>query len=175
MTAAQPSASISTLNACQSAAKAIPKIKEELKSRLAKDFAENADRVYQLYRDTYPDVTPFLIQARIATDRRTRKAAMRQAELKAAQGGAPAYYYIWEWPVPTYDGKFGAVHGVDVGSAIHIHREPMTGCGYSEGIRMVDLFSAAWTNFEKHIGRSWRDRINDLRSPGRLEEVFGQV
>lgn len=122
---------------------------EGLKSRLAKDLGDNAERVYQLYRDHYPEITPYLIQARIATDRRTRKAAIRQAELKANQGGAPAYYYIWEWPVPTYDGKFGAVHGVDVGASIHIYREPMTGCGYEEGMRMVDTFSAAWINFAK--------------------------
>lgn len=121
----------------------------ELKDNLKRDLTDNADRVYQLYRDTYPDVTPYLIQARIATDRGFRNSAIKQAELKAAQDGAPAYYYIWEWPVPTYDGKFGAVHGVDVGAAIHIHREPMTGCGYSEGMMMVHRFSAAWINFAK--------------------------
>jgi len=122
---------------------------EELKANLKKDLKDNADRVYQLYRDTYPDVTPFLIQARIATDRGFRNSAIKQAELKAAQGGAPAYYYIWEWPVPTYNGKFGAVHGVDVGSAIHIWREPMTGCGHPEGMMMVDRLATVWTNFAK--------------------------
>ena len=121
----------------------------DLKEKLQKDFGQNADRVYTLYRDTYPDVTPYLIQARIATDRGFRNSAIKQAELKAAQGGAPAYYYIWEWPVPTYNGKFGAVHGVDVGAAIHLYREPMTGCGHREGMLMVDRLSAVWASFAK--------------------------
>jgi len=122
---------------------------QDLKGNLKKDYGDKADRIYQLYRDTYPNVTPYLIQARIATDRRGRKNAIKQAELKSQQAGAPAYYYIWEWPVPTYDGKFGAVHGVDVGAAIHIYREPMTGCGYSEGKMMVDRIAAVWMNFAK--------------------------
>jgi len=121
----------------------------ELKNNLKKDLGESADRVYQLYRDTYPAVTPYLIQARIATDRGFRFSAIKQAELKAAQNGAPAYYYIWEWPVPTYNGKFGAVHGVDVGAAIHISREPMTGCGHKDGMLMVDRLAAVWMNFAK--------------------------
>ena len=120
-----------------------------LKGQLKKAHGDNADRIYQLYRDVYPDVTPYLIQARIASDRGFRKSAIKQAELKAGQPGAPAYYYIWEWPVPTYNGQFGAVHGVDVGSAIHISREPMTGCGYSEGMMMVDRLAAVWSNFAK--------------------------
>ncbi|MBA3027339.1 MAG: carboxylesterase/lipase family protein [Desulfobacteraceae bacterium] len=121
----------------------------ELKENLKRDYAGNADRVYQLYRDTYPRVTPYLIQARIATDRGFRNSAIKQAELKADQKGAAVYYYIWEWPVPTYNGKFGAVHGVDVGSAIHIYREPMTGCGHKEGMLMVERLSAVWANFAK--------------------------
>ena len=122
---------------------------EGLKDQLKQNFGDQADRIYQLYRDMYPDVTPYLIQARIATDRGFRKNAIRQAELKSQQDGAPAYYYLWEWPVPTYDGKFGAVHGVDVGSAIHIYREPMTGCGFSEGMKMVDRLAAVWASFAK--------------------------
>lgn len=125
---------------------------EALKERLAKDLGENAERVYQLRRVYYPEVTPYLIQARIATDRRIRKAAMRHAELEADQGGTPVYCYIWERPVPACNGKFGVVHGVDVGASIHIYREPMTGCGFDEGMRMADTFSAAWINLAKSGG-----------------------
>ena len=120
-----------------------------LKEMLQTDHGENADRVYKLYRDVYPDASPYLIQAKIVTDRGFRYRAIKQAERKAAQQGAPAYYYIWEWPVPTYEGKFGAVHGVDVGSAIHIYREPITGCGNKDGMLMVDRLTAVWMNFAK--------------------------
>jgi para-nitrobenzyl esterase len=121
----------------------------ELKQDLDKQFKDHSDRVYKLYRERYPEVTPFLIQARIATDRGFRFSAIKQAELKAAQNGAPVYYFIWEKPVKSYNGQFGAVHGVDVGAAIHDPRGPINDSGDSEGKLLVDRFAAVWTNFAK--------------------------
>jgi para-nitrobenzyl esterase len=121
----------------------------ELKQNLKKQFEGQADRVYRLYREAYPEVTPFLIQARIATDRGFRFTAIKQAELKAAQNSAPAYYYLWEKPVKSYNGQFGAVHGVDVGAAIHDPRGPINDSGDREGKLMVERFAAVWTNFAK--------------------------
>lgn len=121
----------------------------ELKQNLEKQFEGQADRVYRLYREAYPEVAPFLIQARIATDRGFRYAAIKQAELKAAQKAAPVYYYIWEKPVKAYNGQFGAVHGVDVGAAIHDPRGPINDSGDREGKLLVDRFAAVWTNFAK--------------------------
>jgi para-nitrobenzyl esterase len=124
-----------------------------LKELLKKQLGANSDRVYKMYRDAYPKVTPYLIQARVATDRGFRRSAYKQAELKAAQsataGNAPAYLYLWEWPVPAFDGKFGAVHGVDVGAAVHDFRGQINGSGSSEGKLMVERFSAVWTGFAK--------------------------
>ena len=121
----------------------------QLKQDIDKQFEENANWVYQLYRDHYPDVSPFLIQARIATDRGFRFSAIQQAERKAGQNGAPVYYYLWEKPVKSYNGQFGAVHGVDVGAAVHDPRGPINDCGDREGKLMVDRFAAVWTNFAK--------------------------
>jgi len=120
-----------------------------LKQQLQKQLGANADRVYKMYRDAYPNVTPYLIQARIATDRGFRRSAYKQVELKVAQGKAPAYLYVWEWPVPAFDGKFGAVHGVDVGAAVHDFRGPINGSGSKEGKKLVEDFAAAWTSFAK--------------------------
>ena len=120
-------------------------LKEQVKNQLG----PNADRVYKMYRDAFPGVTPFLIQARIATDRRFRRSAIKQAELKAAQGTAPVYFYTWEWPVPAFDGKFGAVHGVDVGAAIHDFRGAINGSGSKDGKLLVERFAAVWTGFAK--------------------------
>ena len=120
-----------------------------LKQQLQQQFTANSDRIYRLYRDAYPSVSPYLIQARIATDRRFRRSAFKQAELKAAAGGAPAYLYLWEWVAPGYDGKFGAVHGVDVGPALHDYRGPINGSGSMAGKRITDRFAAAWTAFAK--------------------------
>jgi len=120
-----------------------------LKQQLQKQLGANADRVYKLYRDAYPKVSPYLIQARVATDRGFRRSAYKQAELKVAQGRAPAYFYLWEWPVPAFDGKFGAVHGVDVGAAVHDFRGAINGSGSKEGTKLVEDFAAVWASFAK--------------------------
>lgn len=122
---------------------------EGLKQYLQKQVGANADRVYEMYRDAYPTVTPYLIQARVATDRGFRRSAYTQAERKAAQGRAPAYLYLWEWPAPAFDGKFGAVHGVDVGAAVHDFRGPINGSGSEEGTKLVENFAAVWSEFAK--------------------------
>ncbi len=120
-----------------------------LKAQLQSQLGANADRVYALYRDAYPKVTPYLIQARIATDRGFRRSAFKQAELKTTQGRAPAYLYSWDWPSPAFDGKFGAVHGLDVGAAIHDFRGPINGSGSREGRALVEKFAAVWAGFAK--------------------------
>jgi para-nitrobenzyl esterase len=121
----------------------------ELKQNLDKQFGGNAKRIYKLYRDAYPDISPYLIQARLATDRGFRHSAIKQAELKVAQNGAPVYYYLWEWASKAFDGKFGAVHGVDVSPAVHDCHETNNDCGQKAGKLMVDRFAAVWTNFAK--------------------------
>ena len=66
------------------------------------------------YRKIYPNRRPFLIKAMITSDRQVRRNAVTQAERKTAQGGAPAYLYRWDWPVPGGGNKWGAVHGADL-------------------------------------------------------------
>jgi len=122
---------------------------DALRDQIKKQLGANSDRVYKMYRDAFPKVTPFLIQARIATDRRFRRSAIKQAELKAAQGPGATYFYTWEWPVPAFDGKFGAVHGVDVGAAIHDFRGAINGSGSKDGKLLVEKFAAVWTGFAK--------------------------
>jgi para-nitrobenzyl esterase len=122
---------------------------EALKQQLQKQLGANADRVYNLYRGEYPNISPYLVQARIATDRGFRRSAYKQAELKHAQGKAPAYMYSWDWYAPGYDSKFGAVHGTDVAVAMHDYRGPINGSGSKAGKLMADRFASVWTNFAK--------------------------
>ena len=129
-----------------------------LKQQLQKQLGANADRVYKLYRDAYPKVTPFLIQASIATDRGFRRSAYKQAELKAAQGRGPAYFYLWEWPVPAFDGKFGAVHGVDVGASVHDFRGAINGSGSKEGKTLVETSPLSGQALRKRAYRIRRSR-----------------
>ncbi len=90
-----------------------------LKTWIEENAKGHADQVLMTYRKAYPNATPFLIKAMIASDRAVRHNASLQAERKAAQGKAPAYLYRWDWPSPAYGGKFGAIHGTDVSMAFH--------------------------------------------------------
>ena len=62
-----------------------------LKERLAKEFAGNADAIYEAYHKSRPDASPSDLYIAITTARMIGIGAMTIAERKYAQHGAPAY------------------------------------------------------------------------------------
>jgi para-nitrobenzyl esterase len=111
-----------------------------LKALVAQRYPAKADEIMALYRRLEPQKTPFLVQAQMITDAGARRAAVAQAERKAAQGKAPAYMYLWYAPLA---GKFGAVHGLDVGASFKNDR--------ADPLRKVmsDRLAAAWVAFAR--------------------------
>jgi len=99
-----------------------------------------------LYRRYDPGASPFLIQAQALTDAGGRRAAYTLAARKAALGGAPAYVYQWNWRTPAYDGKFGAVHGIDVSASFHSYRDGFF-AGSTSGKKMADRLASTWGAF----------------------------
>ena len=120
-----------------------------IESSVRRVAAERTEAVLAAYRDAYPDVTPYLVQARAMTDARFGRGALTQAQRKAEQGGAPAYLYLWAWESPGMGGKFGAVHGVDVGLAFHNYAGEIAGSGSDEGKLMADRLASAWVAFAR--------------------------
>ena len=127
-----------------------------LKTLVKTIAGDHADQVLSAYRKAYPSASPFLIQARILTDRGGRKSAGTLAERKAALHRAPAYLYLFSWPSPGAGGKFGAVHGIDVGLVFHNYGDEFT--GRSPEVRaLADKLASAWVAFAKtgnpnHLG-----------------------
>ncbi|MBC7955418.1 MAG: carboxylesterase/lipase family protein [Cytophagales bacterium] len=113
---------------------------------LATSLGPNAEKLLAMYRTEDPAATPYLIQARVGTDKTFRKAAHTQAERKAAQGGAPVWAYLWKAPSPAYGGRFGATHGVDVGPTKHDIRYGLNGPN-AESVRLADQLASAWAAF----------------------------
>ena len=64
---------------------------DQLAEQLTTRYGSRARELLAAYRRTYPDKSPFLLQAVMTTDASGRKMAIKQAEVKAAQGGAPVY------------------------------------------------------------------------------------
>jgi para-nitrobenzyl esterase len=85
-----------------------------LKAMLDQRFSGKGEEILALYRRRYPQKSPFLIQAQALTDSGFRRSAITQAERKSALAKGATYMYLWSWESPAYDGKFGAVHGLDV-------------------------------------------------------------
>jgi len=122
----------------------------ELKAQMATRLGPLGDQVVALYRARYPNKSPFLIQAQIATDAGFRKAAITQAERKAAQSPGKVWMYQWDWETPSYDGKFGAIHGIDVSASFHNYRDGMVGCGVASGRLMCDRLASTLVAFARN-------------------------
>lgn len=89
-----------------------------LKERLAKEFASNADLVFDTYRKSRPEASPSDLYIAITTARMIGFGAVTIAERKSAQGGAPVYMYIFthasEALVPGTQHKVGAAHALEI-------------------------------------------------------------
>jgi para-nitrobenzyl esterase len=112
-------------------------------------FNGKANDILALYRDAAHGKTPYLVQAQILTDSMQRTRAVTQAERKAAQGGAGAWMYLWEWVTPAFDGKLGAVHGHDVDASFNLYRNGICGSGRNEGRLMCTRLASTWVAFAK--------------------------
>jgi para-nitrobenzyl esterase len=116
---------------------------------LSDRFNGKGAEIVELYRKFYPNKTPFLIQAQAFTDAGGRKNATFQCELKHKQGTAPAYMYLWAWTTGGFDGKFGAVHGIDVSASFYNLRDQVVNCGNKSGSIMAERLASAWVAMAK--------------------------
>ncbi len=129
-----------------------------LKEMMSERYGSKAEPMLALYRSRYPNKSPYLIQAQIATDAGFRRDAILQAERKAAMGQAPAYMYLWTDECPAFDGKFGAVHGTDVSASFYNFRDGIGGAGSRRQRGLWDRFASAWVSLAK-TGNPNNDRI----------------
>lgn len=118
---------------------------DDVKKMLTPLVGDRADKVLQMYRDEDTRASPFIINARIITDRSFRQSAFTMAERKAAQGGAPVWTYLWTTPSPAYGDRYGATHGIDVSPSMHDLRFPLLGPN-ADYVRLADQLAGAWVS-----------------------------
>lgn len=83
-------------------------------------------------------------------DSLTRQRVLDQASVKTAQGGAPAYVYLFSWCSEVNDRALAACHGMELPfmfNNVELQRE-MTG-STPEAYQMEDCVSSAWIQFIK--------------------------
>jgi para-nitrobenzyl esterase len=118
-----------------------------LTALLNERYKGKASEILELYRPITSGKTPYLVQAQVFTDAQTRSRAITQAERKAAQGGAGAWMYTWEWATPAFGGKLGAVHGHDVDASFNLYRNGICGTGDKTGRLMATRLASTFIAF----------------------------
>ena len=124
-----------------------PELTEEgLIKWIQETYRDNASLVHATYRKVYPNATPVQVQSRVRTDTNTRKRATTMVERKSAQNRGNAYLYVMEWPSPAYEGRFGAVHGVDLGLVFGNPRNLIAG-NTMDARKMADIVGSSVVAF----------------------------
>lgn len=101
-------------------------------------------------RRIHPGYTASDVFFQVATFRNYRSTAIRQAERKSAQGGAPVYMYRLDWRTPVEGGRLGTPHALDIGFVFDNVAKSlsMSGDGPDQQ-RLAELMSSAWIAFAR--------------------------
>ncbi|MGE5526615.1 MAG: carboxylesterase/lipase family protein [Rhodospirillaceae bacterium] len=126
---------------------------DQVRARVARFVGipeSEAQKLIQTYRKHRPNDTPGDLFALIHGDHMYRRSVTRAAELKAAEGRAPAYLYLFNWKTPVLDGMLRTPHticipfafgNVDIASGI-------TGNG-ADRYRVQEQVMGAWVAFAR--------------------------
>lgn len=110
-------------------------------------YGEKTEEFLRLFEKTYPDYQP---KDLIDTDFTFRPSAIEQAVIKARQGGAPVYTYMFVWESPVLDGILRSTHCMEIPFVFNnadIHAS-MTGGG-KDALELAEKMSQAWINFAR--------------------------
>ena len=82
--------------------------------RIAGNDEAKAKQLVDLYRNTHAGITNTDVWLIMNTDNTRRANAQALAELKTAQGKAPAFLYYFNWRSPVHDGRMKSYHTLDI-------------------------------------------------------------
>jgi para-nitrobenzyl esterase len=121
----------------------------QLRANLEKSYPGHANALMAAFKKGHPKANPFQLSSIIAACS-WRGNAVKQAQLKAAQGKAPAYLFWFQWQTPVLDGRPMAFHCADLSFVFdNTERcETMTGNG-PEARALAAQMSQAWINFAR--------------------------
>jgi para-nitrobenzyl esterase len=112
--------------------------------------ASDVEPVIAGFRATRPNATPSDLFFAITTANSLRKGNWLQADLKAAQGGAPVWLYELDWHTSVDGGKWGSPHAVDAALVFDnaAISASMVGSG-PDPQRIADQMTSAWLAFAR--------------------------
>lgn len=122
---------------------------KEIMAYIREQHGDRADEFVAAVKDAYPDTkNP---QDLINVDMMFRSGAVNQANVKSGvAGGAPVYAYLFTWQSPVMNGKYKAIHCVEIPFVFdNIERSKnMTGGGAAADA-LAKQVSQAWINFAR--------------------------
>lgn len=111
--------------------------------------AEEAQAIIAAFRADRPRLTAPDTFFRAASLHSFGEYAIRCAERKAQQGGAPVYSYLFDWTAPAFGGKYRAFHGIEH-PFVFRHLTQATGLGAGPEMRGLEAaMSDAWLAFAR--------------------------
>jgi para-nitrobenzyl esterase len=132
---------------------------EALKGRLQKEIPEHWEKVLATYKASRPDASPADLYCAIRTSRFAGTGSTVIAERKTAQGGAPAYQYIFSYrleaKLPGTARPIGAMHGIEIPFKFdNVDNTSMNGTGNVAGARPERIkagrnMSEMWATFAR--------------------------
>ena len=120
---------------------------EQAVTMLRQKYGDRTDEFVQTFAKVYPDYQP---KDLIDVDFQFRPNAVKQATMKAAQGGAPVYMYLFAWESPVMDGILRSTHCMEIPFVFDnaLRHASMTGGG-RDAQTLAKKMSRAWINFAR--------------------------
>jgi para-nitrobenzyl esterase len=121
---------------------------EQMDKRIKTLFADNAQRVIDLYRKSHPELNPYELFVLISTDNQMGINSIKLAERKSAAGKAPAYLYNFNWETPVAGLK--SPHTLEIPFVFHNLAVAKLLVGDSrEAEALADKVCDAWVAFAR--------------------------
>ena len=84
------------------------------------------------------------------TDNGFLRRSIELADRKAAQGGAPVYFYLFNWNTPVDDGKWKSPHALEIGFVFDNVAKSVSMSGAGEAQQHIaDMMSESWIAFAR--------------------------
>jgi para-nitrobenzyl esterase len=132
-------------------------INEDFLSRAIAAYGLPVAETLATYRATHKDASPGDLLAAIITDWFYRIPAIRVAEVHAQQDAGATYMYEFAWQPPTFDGRLGACHILEVPFVFdNLDTEGFVGLvGTNPPQQVADAMHAAWVAFATGGNPGW--------------------
>lgn len=120
---------------------------EEATEAAAKQYGDNAATVIAEYRNAYPKAEP---KDFFRLDTGTRITVIEQADIKAKDGGAPVYVYMFNYAAQVFDNDFYAPHCAEIAYAFNnVMTSSFCTGGTKEAQKVGEETSDAWLSFAR--------------------------